>query len=144
MALTFVRTGELIGARWTEIDFEEKRWNIPATRMKMRTPHIVPLSTQAIEVLKTLHTLTGSHALLFPGDRNEKKPMSNNTILKGLHGLVVGFALRAPYRSAPFKPFLGRGGRRFSTPSGLIPPNLPPSGVGFYCTASDEMRQQKQ
>ena len=56
MALTFVRTGELIGARWSEIDFEEKRWNIPAERMKMRTPHIVPLSRQAIEVLQTLHT----------------------------------------------------------------------------------------
>ena len=49
MALTFVRTGELIAADWSEIDFEEKRWNIPAERMKMRTAHIVPLSDQAIE-----------------------------------------------------------------------------------------------
>jgi integrase len=99
MALSFVRTGELIGARWSEIDFEQKRWDIPAERMKMRTPHIVPLSDQAIEVLRTLHTLTGSGALLFPGDRNAKKPMSNNTILKGLErmgykGRMTGHGFR--------------------------------------------------
>jgi integrase len=84
IALTFVRTSELIGARWSEFDFEEKRWNIPAARMKMRTPHIVPLSDQAIDVLHMLHTLTGSRALLFPGDRDPKRPISNNTILKAL------------------------------------------------------------
>jgi integrase len=99
MALTFVRTGELIGAHWKEIDFKEKRWNIPAERMKMRTPHIVPLAAQAIDVLRTLHTLTGSGALLFPGDRNAKKPMSNNTILKGLErmgykGRMTGHGFR--------------------------------------------------
>jgi len=49
MALTFVRTSELIGARWEEFDFEARRWSIPAARMKMKTPHIVPLSFQAIE-----------------------------------------------------------------------------------------------
>lgn len=99
MALTFVRTGELIGARWGEIDFEEKRWNIPAERMKMRTPHIVPLSKEAMEVLQTLHTLTGGGQLLFPGDRNAKKPMSNNTILKALErmgykGRMTGHGFR--------------------------------------------------
>ena len=52
--------------------------------MKMRTPHIVPLSEQSIEVVRTLYTLTRTGALLFPGDRNAKKPMSNNTILKAL------------------------------------------------------------
>jgi integrase len=99
MALTFVRTGELIGARWSEFDFEQKRWNIPAERMKMRTQHIVPLSEQAIEVLQTLHTLTGAGALLFPGDRNPKKPMSNNTILfalgrMGYKGRMTGHGFR--------------------------------------------------
>jgi len=84
MALTFVRTGELIGARWSEIDFEAKRWDIPAERMKMKTPHIIPLSRQAIEVLELLKTLTGDSELLFPGDRDSKKSMSNNTILKAL------------------------------------------------------------
>jgi len=99
MALTFVRTSELIGARWSEFDFEQKRWNIPAERMKMRTPHIVPLSEQSIEVVRTLHTLTGTGALLFPGDRDAKKPMSNNTILKALErmgykGRMTGHGFR--------------------------------------------------
>ncbi len=84
IANTFVRTGELIGARWEEIDFEAKRWNIPAERMKMKTPHIVPLSSQAVEILGMLHQLTGGGELVFPGDRDAKKPMSNNTILKAL------------------------------------------------------------
>jgi integrase len=84
MALTFVRTSELIGARWAEFDSEAARWDIPAERMKMRTPHIVPLSRQALEVLDILRTLTGESERLFPGDRNARKPMSNNTILKGL------------------------------------------------------------
>ena len=84
MAHTFVRTGELIGARWEELDLEERRWNIPAERMKMKTPHIVPLSSQAIELLETLKIRTGKGALLFPGDRDRNKPISNNTILKAL------------------------------------------------------------
>src|SRR5262249_5296942 len=63
MALTFVRTGELIAAKWSEFDLEAARWDIPADRMKMRTPHIVPLSRQAVEVLNTLHDLTGSSDL---------------------------------------------------------------------------------
>jgi integrase len=99
MALTFVRTSELIGARWSEFDFEEKRWNIPAERMKMRTPHIVPLSDQAIDVLQTLQTLTGTSDLVFPGDRTPKKPISNNTILKALErmgykGRMTGHGFR--------------------------------------------------
>lgn len=84
MALTFVRTTELIEAKWTEFDFENFRWNIPAERMKMRTPHFVPLARQAIETLEMLRHLTGEGELLFPGERSEKRPMSNNTILKAL------------------------------------------------------------
>ena len=84
LALTFVRTSELIEARWAEIDFEDRRWNIPAQRMKMDTPHIVPLARQAIEVLELLRPLTGSGELIFPGDRDPMKPMSNNTILLAL------------------------------------------------------------
>lgn len=84
MALTFVRTSELIEARWSEIDIENARWNIPAERMKMDTPHIVPLPRQAIEVLELLKTITGEGELLFPGERNAEKPMSNNTILFAL------------------------------------------------------------
>jgi len=99
MALTFVRTSELIGARWAEFDLKAGRWDIPAERMKMRTPHIVPLSTQAIELLRTLHTLTGHAPLLFPGERDHEKPMSNNTILMALErmgykGRMTGHGFR--------------------------------------------------
>ena len=84
LALTFVRTGELIGARWSEFDLEAARWDIPAARMKMRTPHVVPLSPQALDVLRTLHTVTGGRELLFPGERDHEKCMSNNTVLGAL------------------------------------------------------------
>jgi integrase len=84
LAMTFVRTTELIAARWDEFDLEAARWDIPAERMKMRTPHTVPLSTQAVNLLRTLHLVTGHGALLFPGERNHEKPMSNNTILGAL------------------------------------------------------------
>lgn len=99
MALTFVRTSELIGAKWAEFDMDAARWNIPAERMKMRTPHIVPLPTQAIEVLEILRTLTGASEWLFPGDRSAAKPMSNNTILMalkrmGYKGRMTGHGFR--------------------------------------------------
>ncbi|MEO6815673.1 MAG: integrase arm-type DNA-binding domain-containing protein [Edaphobacter sp.] len=99
MALTFVRTSELIGAKWTEFDLEAARWDIPFERMKMRTPHIVPLAKQTLDVLDTLQTLTGQSEWLFPGDRNAKKPMSNNTILKALErmgykGRMTGHGFR--------------------------------------------------
>ena len=84
MALTFVRTSELIGARWDEFDFENAEWRIPAHRMKMKTLHIVPLAPETIEVLRTLHIVSGHSALLFPGERDHEKPMSNNTILGAL------------------------------------------------------------
>ena len=99
MAMTFVRTTELIAARWTEFDLENARWDIPAERMKMRTPHIVPLSAQAVNLLKTLQLITGHSLLLFPGERDHKKPMSNNTILKaldrmGYKGRMTGHGFR--------------------------------------------------
>ncbi len=67
--------------------------------MKMRTPHIVPLSRQAVEILRSLHHLTGRGEFLFPGDRNSKRAMSNNTILKGLErmgykGRMTGHGFR--------------------------------------------------
>jgi integrase len=98
MALSFVRTSELIGAKWTEFDLEAARWNIPADRMKMRSP-IVPLASQSFEVLDTLHVLTGHTEWLFPGKRNASKQMSNNTILKALErmgykGTMTGHGFR--------------------------------------------------
>jgi integrase len=99
MALTFVRTSELIEAKWAEFDIETARWNIPPVRMKMRTAHIVPLATQAIEVVEMLRTLTGASEWLFPGDRSANKPMSNNTILQalkrmGYQGRMTGHGFR--------------------------------------------------
>jgi integrase len=89
MALTFVRTSELIEARWAEFDLDAARWDIPAERMKMRQPHIVPLSPQAVDILRTLHTISGGLELLFPGERDHSKPMSNNTLLKALE--IMGY-----------------------------------------------------
>jgi len=99
MALTFVRTSELIGARWEEFDLEARRWDIPTHRMKMRTPHVVPLSTQAIQVLLALKEITGHRDILFPGERDHSKPMSNNTILgalkrMGYQGTMTGHGFR--------------------------------------------------
>jgi len=99
MVMTFVRTTELIEAKWTEFDLDNARWDIPAGRMKMRTPHIVPLARQALEVLEMLRELTGKGEWLFPGDFNAAQPMSNNTILKALErmgykGRMTGHGFR--------------------------------------------------
>lgn len=99
IALTFVRTGELIGARWEEFDLNVAEWRIPAERMKMRTPHIVPLSKQAVQTLQVLHGVTGHRELLFPGQRDHGRPISNNTILKALErmgykGRMTGHGFR--------------------------------------------------
>lgn len=105
MALTFVRTNELIGARWQEFDLEAGEWRIPAERTKSRREHFVPLSRQALEVLGYLQTAHGGAdrckgaALLFPGERDRAKPMSNNTLLKALErmgykGRMTGHGFR--------------------------------------------------
>ncbi len=99
MALTFVRTSELIAARWEEFDFERAQWRIPAERMKMREPHIVPLTKQALVLLAELKIVTGHSVLLFPGERDHAKPMSNNTILfalyrMGYHSRMTGHGFR--------------------------------------------------
>ncbi|MDR1845968.1 MAG: integrase arm-type DNA-binding domain-containing protein [Citrobacter amalonaticus] len=92
----FIRSSELRFARWSEIDFRNKIWTIPATReaiekvrfsgrgAKMRTPHIVPLSRQAIAILKLIQEISGHLELVFPGDHNPYKPMSENTINRAL------------------------------------------------------------
>jgi len=99
MSRTFVRTGELIAARWEEFDLDAAEWRIPAQRMKMRTPHVVPLSSQAVDALRCLHELKGLSGLLFPGERDHEKPMSNNTILgalkrMGYTGQMTGHGFR--------------------------------------------------
>jgi integrase len=82
--LVFVRPGELRHARWSEINFDKAEWRIPATRMKMRVQHIVPLSTQAIAVLRDLEQLTGKFDFAFPGTRSRERPMSENTVTAAL------------------------------------------------------------
>jgi integrase len=84
LMLTFVRTSELIEATWDEFDLEAKEWAIPAERMKMRKPHLVPLSDQAIAILKAQKELTGQWKWLFPNRVRPIEPMSNNTILVAL------------------------------------------------------------
>ena len=99
MVLTFVRTSELRGARWDEIELDNKLWRIPAERMKMRTPHIVPLSNQAIVVVQCIQKYSSHSEFLFPGERNPQKPMSNNTLLyalyrMGYHSRMTGHGFR--------------------------------------------------
>jgi integrase len=86
LALTFVRTGELLGAEWTEFDLDGEIWIVPAERMKMRTEHVVPLSRQALDILRELKSLAGESRYVLPG-RNPDKPISNNTMLFALYRL---------------------------------------------------------
>jgi integrase len=87
LAYTFVRTAELIGARWEEVNLEKGLWQIPAERMKMRTPHIIKLSTQALAIFKRLHEISGGRDFVFPNAKNPKKSMSNNTLIYALYRL---------------------------------------------------------
>jgi len=98
--LTFVRTKELTEAEWSEFDLDNAEWIIPPKRMKMKRPHIVPLSRQAVEILKEQKELTGGWPLVFPNQVRPKKPMSNNTILGaidrlGFKGRTTGHGFRA-------------------------------------------------
>lgn len=88
--LFFVRPGELRKAEWAEFDLDKAEWNIPAERMKMREPHLVPLSAQAVAILRELHALTGGGRYVFPGARTNGRPMSDNAILAALRRM--GFA----------------------------------------------------
>jgi integrase len=82
--LVFVRPGELRHAEWNEINFEQAEWKIPAQKMKIKTPHIVPLSTQALRILADLRPLTGRGKYIFPSLRSSERPMSSNTVLAAL------------------------------------------------------------
>ena len=84
LALTFLRPGEVRHGLWEEIDFAEKLWCIPAARMKMRREHLVPLSSQACELLQQLHDLTGHDKLMFPGLRSPRTPISDATFIAAL------------------------------------------------------------
>ncbi|MDR3560907.1 MAG: integrase arm-type DNA-binding domain-containing protein [Negativicutes bacterium] len=100
MLLTFVRTSELIEAKWEEFNFDTKEWIIPAERMKMRRPHIVPLARQTIEILQAQKKLTGKWEWVFANVAYPKKHMSNGTLLGALKrlgytGRMTGHGFRA-------------------------------------------------
>ncbi len=99
LMLTFVRTTELRGALWSEIDFDKAEWRIPAERMKMRRPHIVPLSQQAVLILKELKLMNGSWQFVFPNPYKPIKCMSENGVLNviyrmGYRGRTTGHGFR--------------------------------------------------
>ncbi|CAG9200093.1 Integrase [Burkholderia gladioli] len=99
LSLTFVRTVELRFAEWSEFDLERAEWRIPAPRMKMRQPHIVPLSRQALAVIQAIGDTTTNKRWLLPSPRNPEQPISENTILyalyrMGFHGRMTGHGFR--------------------------------------------------
>ncbi len=99
LMLTGVRTIELRAAEWAEFNLDNALWEIPKERMKKRRPHLVPLSTQAIDILKKLHAITGHYTLVFPGRNDVRKPMSEASINKvikllGYHGRLTGHGFR--------------------------------------------------
>jgi integrase len=100
MSLVFLRTSELIAGEWKEINWAEARWDLPKEKMKGgKRPHVVPLSRQALRVLEELRNYGKNDRWLFPGDRDRKKHMSNNTILKalermGFKGKMTGHGFR--------------------------------------------------
>jgi len=79
-----LRPGELRAAEWAEIDLEKRQWKIPAAKMKMKRPHIVPLSNQVIEIFKSIQPVTGQGRYVFPSVRTKDRPMSENTITAAL------------------------------------------------------------
>lgn len=84
LMLTFVRTAELIGAKWEEIYWDKEEWHIPKERMKMKRPHVVPLSRQAITILKELQNMTGDKLHIFHSPASKSNHISNGTVLMGL------------------------------------------------------------
>ncbi|KWT97548.1 MULTISPECIES: site-specific integrase [unclassified Variovorax] len=94
--ILFQRPNELRGATWAEIDLENALWTVPAARMKRRIdgkengdPHLVPLPTQAVEILRKLHPISGHGVMVFPGERSHDRPISDNTLRAAL--LTLGY-----------------------------------------------------
>ena len=104
-AVTFVRPGEQRHAEWQEIDLDAAQWNLPAEKMKLRLPHVVPLSSQALDILKELEPLTGKGRYVFPNGRTVARPLSENGVLAALRTLgytkeqMTGHGFRAAART---------------------------------------------
>jgi len=105
LPLVFTRPGELRLAEWAEFDLDRATWSIPSQRMKMKQPHIVPLSAQAVTILRELHPLTGRRRLVFPSLRSRDRPMADATLTVALRRLgftrdeVVPHGFRATART---------------------------------------------
>lgn len=100
LLLTFVRTCELVEARWDEINFEKAMWVIPAERMKMNLPHIVPLSRQSLAIFRELKELNANREFIFPGYYKPRMSMCKNTMLvaikrMGYNGRMTGHGFRS-------------------------------------------------
>jgi integrase len=87
--LVFVRPGELRTAEWAEVDLDAAEWRIPGSKMKMKVDHLVPLSRQAVELLRMVQPLTGHGKYVFPSLRTGERPMSENTINSALRGMGI-------------------------------------------------------
>jgi integrase len=85
--LVFLRPGELRKAEWSEIDLEACEWRIPGSKMKLKIGHIVPLSTQAVDILRGIHPITGHGRYVFPSTRGGERPMSENTVNDALKSM---------------------------------------------------------
>lgn len=85
--LVFVRPGELRTAEWAEVDLDAAEWRIPGRKMKMKVDHIVPLSDQAVEILRSIQPITGHGQYVFPSLRTGERPMSENTVNAALRGM---------------------------------------------------------
>ena len=103
--MIFVRPGELRQMEWAEVDLENAQWNIPAEKMKMKQPHIVPLAEQAVAILRDLQPLTGTGRYVFPCHRSPMRPMSNNAVNAALRRMgytsdeMTGHGFRAMART---------------------------------------------
>jgi len=103
--LFFVRPGELRNAEWSEVNLLKGEWDIPGEKMKMGEPLLVPLSIQAVKILRELHALTGSGRYLFPGARTGTRPMSDNSVVAALRRMgytkdeMTGHGFRAMART---------------------------------------------
>lgn len=101
LVMTFVRPGELRGARWEEFDLVEGLWRIPGERMKMGTDHIVPLASQAISVITQIKPITGQYEMLFPSEKNRFQVMSDGTLRMAMFRMGYDGSVKGKSRATP-------------------------------------------
>lgn len=105
LPMLFVRPGELRHMEWSELELEKAEWNIPESKMKMRKAHLVPLSRQAVEILKEIEPLTGNSKYVFPSTRSHERPISDNTLNAAFRRMgfdgdtITGHGFRATART---------------------------------------------